>query len=76
MSLYEPICAACDEDGIITLATEERFGIWLCASCATAEDEAAYERMLADYYGGASAQTVNEQSQAAHRDRAELRRKD
>lgn len=74
--LYRPICFACDERGEYTLATEERNGEALCASCATSHDEAAYERSLSDYYGGSGPQTINEQYNAAVEQRRELRKRD
>ncbi len=51
-------------------------GGFLCGNCYTNECEAAHERMLSDYYGGSGPQSINEQYQAAVRERAELRRRD
>lgn len=76
MSLYEPICARCDENGRITLATEEHMGEHYCSNCLSTMAEAAHERMIEDFYGGSSPQSINEQYQAAARDRRELRKRD
>lgn len=57
---YQPLCQTCEEQGIERLATEERHGDPLCASCATSQDEAAYERMLDDHYGGSGPQSDRE----------------
>lgn len=76
MSTYEPICARCDEDGVVTLATDEHMGEHYCNNCFTNMAEAAYERMCEDFYGGSGPQTVQEQYDAAVKDRAELRKRD
>lgn len=47
-----------------------------CEDCEQARAEAAHERMMEDYYGGSGPQTINEQYQAAVRQRRELRRRD
>ena len=59
------LCEKCLADAVERTATEERWGVPLCDSCATSEDEAAYERSCADYYGGSGPVTLNEQYQAA-----------
>lgn len=59
------LCEKCLEDAVERTATEERWGVKLCDSCATSEDEAAYERSLSEYYGGSGAQTQQEQYDAA-----------
>ena len=64
---YQPVCQACDEDGVITLATEERDGDPYCANCAQNRDEKAYEAMLDDFYGGCGAVSMVEHMDAAYR---------
>jgi hypothetical protein len=76
LSLYEPICARCDENGIITLATEEHMGERYCGDCLSTMAEAAYERMCEDFYGGSQPVTIQEQYDAAVKERRELRSKD
>lgn len=66
-ALYQPVCAQCDEDGVITLATEKRGDRDLCSNCAQHEDEAAHERSLSSYYGGASDQSDRERMASADR---------
>jgi len=58
--LYKPVCVTCDEDGVITLATEQRDGEDLCANHAQSRDEKAYERILSDFYGGSGPQSDRE----------------
>lgn len=60
---YHPLCVPCEEDGIETLATEERHGEPYCSSCATARDEQAWEASLSDFYGGSGPQTARERSE-------------
>lgn len=60
VALYEPICERCDEDGVESRATEERFGNALCADHADAYDEAAHERNLSEFYGGTGARPIQE----------------
>ena len=57
---YQPECFNCSEQGVLTLATEQRHGVDLCGSCASNEDEAAYEASLSDYYGGSGPQSDRE----------------
>jgi hypothetical protein len=74
MSTYEPICLRCDEEkGIITLATEEHMGEPYCSNCLSAMSEAAYARMCEDYYGGSGPVTINEQYDAAVKQKREQR---
>lgn len=70
------LCEKCLEDAVERTATEERWGVPLCGSCATNEDEAAYEASLSDYYGGSGAVTLTEQHAAADLARRALRRRD
>lgn len=68
------LCERCVEDGL------ERTGQWvverdayLCDSCETTLNEAAYERMCEDYYGGGGNQTMDEHYQAAAKQKREQR---
>lgn len=58
-------CAACEQDK----AEYE-------SECAKAKAEAAHERMLEDYYGASTPQTIQEQYDAAVAERRELRKRD
>ena len=55
-------CERCAEQP----ATVNRFDVMVCSDCDTSMNEAAYERSLSDYYGGASAQNESERTHAAH----------
>lgn len=57
---YQPLCVNCLEDGTETLATRERWGQLICENCDQNANEAAYESMLSDFYGGSGPVTVNE----------------
>lgn len=70
------LCDKCLEDAVERTATQTRFGTPLCESCATSADEAAYERSLSDYYGGSGPVTIQEQYDAAVKERRELRKRD
>lgn len=72
---YEPLCETCDENGITALATEERHGVALCGSCATSQDEAAYERSLERYYGG-DVMSIAERCAVELKQKQDLRRRD
>lgn len=63
---YKPVCVTCDEHGVIRLATTTRWEDALCEDCAQHQDEASYERMLDDFYGGAGASGITEQMSAAY----------
>lgn len=78
-------CEKCSDDGREDVPAEYELdscgdgsggGGFLCDNCATNMAEAAHERMLEDFYGGGGPVTINEQHQAAHRERAEIRRRD
>jgi hypothetical protein len=50
-------------------AEYEWLGGYLCDGCMTNEAEAAHERMLEDYYGASSPQTLSEQYQQDTREK-------
>lgn len=58
------LCEKCLEDAVEKTATETRWGTPLCESCATSEDEAAYERSLSPGV------TIAELTDRAHRERS------
>lgn len=64
--LYRPVCVDCDDEGVISLATEKRWDHDLCSDCATNRDEKAHEASLSEFYGGASCQTVKEHAAHVH----------
>lgn len=78
------VCEDCEENGVITPAEHELDscgvdsggGGFLCGNCHSNRGEAAYERFLDDYYGGSGPVTIDEQYQAAVKQRRELRRRD
>ena len=51
-------------------------GGFLCDNCYTSAAEAAFERMCEDFYGGSGPVTIQEQYDAAAKERRELRRRD
>lgn len=69
-------CERCEERDVIREATYVENGWSLCDDCRDTEAEAAHERMLSDYYGGSAPVTMDEQYQAAAKQRRELRRLD
>lgn len=57
----------------------QQYGAWedpMCEDCRTDAEEAAYERHCEDYYGGSGPVTIQEQYDAAVKERRELRRLD
>lgn len=70
-------CERCEEKhDRIRPAVEQGDGYQLCDDCRSDEAEAAHERFLEDYYGGSGPVTIQEQYQAAAKERRELRRRD
>jgi hypothetical protein len=67
------LCEKCLEDAIERTATDDRWGVKLCGSCATSDDEAAYERSMEDYYGGSGPVTMQEHYDAAAKQKREQR---
>ena len=51
-------------------------GGFRCSNCYTHAAEAAFERMLDDFYGASGPVTIQEQADAAAKHRRELRRLD
>ncbi len=60
-------CEKCIEDIEVPRAGtyREEYQQVLCDSCCDSQSEAAYERMLSDYYGGSDPVTIAEQSASA-----------
>jgi len=67
-------CERCADDGHENVPAEHELDSWgcgsggggfLCDDCCTSAAEAAYERMLSDYYGGSGPVTLQEQYNAA-----------
>ncbi len=72
-----PLCESCAEtEDHDVPGTERENGSVLCDNCCDRESEAAYERMLENYYGGSGPQTIQEHYDAAVKERRELRRLD
>lgn len=78
-------CEQCAEETEIPVPAEYELDSWgdgsggggfLCDNCATNMAEAAHERKLEAYYGSSSPQSIAELYDAAHRERAELRKRD
>lgn len=71
-------CERCEErhDRIREGKPQEFTDVILCDDCVSDESEAAHERMLENYYGSSSPQTIHEHCADADRQRRELRRLD
>ena len=71
------LCEICEEKGIEREGTKPSgWDTVMCEDCQDRASEAAWESFMEDYYGGGGPVTINEQYQAAAKERAELRRKD
>lgn len=59
-------CEPClEKRGVEVPATQERYECGpLCENCRQSESEAAHERMLSEYYGSSSPQSLTERYQA------------
>lgn len=74
-------CEHCDDHGHDNVPAEYELdscgegsggGGFLCDNCATNMAEAAHERMLENYYGASTPQTLQEQYDAAAKQKREL----
>lgn len=84
-SIPHEVCERCDENDKPDVPAEYELdasgpdtggGGFVCDDCYTSMAEAAHERMLSNFYGGSSPQTITEQYHAAAEQRRELRRRD
>lgn len=68
-------CIRCQENGIDRPGTMGDYGIDgpYCDDCWSNQAEAAYERMLEDYYGGSGLVTMQEHYDAAAQRKREQR---
>lgn len=68
-----PLCERCEDQGRERPATYLE-GSWrLCESCRDAVAEQQHEDRIADYYGASTPQTIDEQYQAAAKQKREQR---
>jgi hypothetical protein len=67
-------CEDCfEKDGSIVPGENYGDGCVLCSNCSSDRAEAAYERSMADYYGGDTPQTDREHYEAAAKQKREMR---
>lgn len=69
-----PLCERCEDKGRERPATYIEGSWCLCADCRDAVAEQQHEDRIADYYGASTPQTIDEQYQAAARQKRELDR--
>ena len=70
------LCTTCYENDEEVEGTIREGGYEpMCDDCYQIAAEAAFERMVEDFYGGSGAQTIHEQCDVARKQRDELRRR-